>query len=155
MGKIRDYSKIRFKPFEIRKGNIKATNYYSDGDKKLPLQTHLKLPKFSFFEIVYVEKNPYFGNEANYVESWGGMFYENPETRVSLDKSLFKYPETCYMLAHWEKMNHDEFIPELVFCGDRPLRLSPIEQMNFMDIALATQEYITDKLEKFGTAHQW
>ena len=54
------------------------------------------------------------------------------------------------MIAHWEKLNHDERIPDLVFCGDRPFDLTHEEQLDFMFLANYGQKHIMKVLNSFN-----
>lgn len=155
MGSIYNYHKIRFSAYSLREGDILVTNFYTDKTgKKVPVQSHLKLPRYSFFEILKCEKNVYYGREqeyrdAGYVDSFGGDFLQSPTGGHNIQKSFFQSPESRYMIAHWENLNHDEAIPNLVFTGDRPFQLSAEEQEIFMRLAFETQQHIENKLRKF------
>jgi hypothetical protein len=146
MGTNRHFSKIKFLPFKSRIGDIAVTNFYiNDKGVPKPLQDHLKYNPFSFFEIIKFEKNIYYGREQEYIdngyiESFGGDFLQNGHH--SIQRSFFVKPESAYMLAHWDRMDHDEYIPDLVFCGSRPLDLTPEEQSIFMQLAKEGQEHI-------------
>ena len=152
MGTNRHFNKIKFLPFKKRVGDIAVTNFYIDesGIPK-PLQDHLKYNPFSFFEILKYEKNPYFGKEQEYldngyVESFGGDFLQ--KDHHSIQRTFFKKEESAYMLAHWNRMDHDEYIPDLVFCGKRPLELTDEEQITFMQLAKEGQLHIEEYLRK-------
>ena len=153
MGKIHNFSKIKFKPFEYREGNIKVTNFYLDPitKKKKTLQSHLPYPAFSFFEILYVQANIYYGKEKEliaegYEWSWGGSFLQ--KSGHSIDKSSFDIPEIAYVLANWENMDHDELTPDLKFVGSRPLEISEEEQLTFMRLAKIGQVEIEQQLNE-------
>lgn len=154
MGRLHNFSKIAFKPFEYREGNIIVTNFYLDPvtKRKKTLQSHLPYPAFSFFEILYVQPNLYYGKEdalmaEGYEWSWGGSFLS--KVGHSIDKSMFVNPETCYLLAHWENMDHDELTPDLKFTGSRPLEISEEEQITFMRLAKIGQLEIERQLKAF------
>lgn len=154
MGTLRNFNKIKFLPFKERVGNIAVTNFYID-DKGVPkpLQGHIKHNPFSFFEILKYEKNTYYGREQEYLdngyeESFGGEFLQ--KNGHSIDKAFFKKEETAYMLAHWDKMDHDEKTPNLVFCGSRPLELDRGEDEIFMNLAYTGQKHIEAILNHFN-----
>jgi hypothetical protein len=158
MGSIYRYEKIRFSPYEISEGNIEVRNFYvDDKGKKKSVQSHLKLPSFSFFEILYREHNHYYGKMEEYMAegyeiSFGGGFLQRGGH--SIDIGFFHKPYSYYMLAHWEKLNHDECIPDLVFTGSRPFNLTIEEQATFMKLASVTQLHIEKKLREFTNKNQ-
>lgn len=155
MGRLRNFEKIKWKPFQVREGNISVTNYWTDKDgKKCPVQSHLDIPRFSFFEILKWEPNAYYGKLQEYLNdgweiSFGGEFLQKNRTSISL--SFFTHsPESCYMLACWRNMDHDEKSPDLEFVGSRPMDLSPEEQVVFMKLAKEGQVHIEKVLRKFN-----
>jgi hypothetical protein len=138
----------------IRKGNVMVTNYYLDekGNKKT-LQSHLGGPKYGFWEIVGIEQNPYYGREEEYrqkgyVDSFGGDFLQH--NGHSIQKTFFDKPETHYMLARWENIDHDEKTPDLRFVGSRPFDLLVEDQQTFMILAKIGQEEIENQLRSFN-----
>jgi len=153
MGKLYNFDKIKWKPFQHRIGNISVTNFWIDerGNKK-PLQSHLDHPKYSFFELVKWEANNYYGKLQEYLDddwvvSFGGEFLQKGGTSISL--SFFtRSPESCYMLAMWTKLDHDECSPDLKFVGSRPMDLSKDEQATFMELATLGQKHIEKVLRK-------
>lgn len=153
MGKLRNFKKIKWKPYQTRVENICVTNYYiDDKGRKCSMQSHLKNPKFSFFEIIKWEANPYFGEEESYrkkgyEDSFGGDYLQKGNTSIQL--SIFKHKESCYMIAHWEDMDHDEKTPGLKCVGSRPFELDSHEQLIFMQLAKAGQEHIQKVLNDF------
>jgi hypothetical protein len=156
MGKLRNFNKIKWKPFEIREGNISVRNFYLNKEgKKTPTQSHLDLPRYSFFEILKWEPNPYYGKLKEYLDSgyelsFGGEFIRNGHGH-HIDITFFtRGVESCYMLAHWENMNHDEKTPDLIFTGSRPFDLSSEEQIIFMKLAKECQEHIEEVLKNFN-----
>lgn len=157
MGKLLNFNKIKWKPFEIREGNIAVRNFYVDyNGKKKPVQSHLDIPKYSFFEILKWEHNPYYGKLDEYLSngyqiSFGGEFVRSENGFHSISISFFtKSPEISYMLAHWENMDHDEKSPDLKFVGSRPFELSEEEQLIFMNLAKKGQLHIEAVLNKFN-----
>ena len=154
MGKLRNFKKIKWKPFQSRIDDICVTNYYiNDKGRKCSLQSHLDYPKFSFFEIVKYEANPRFGKEdeyreAGYKDSFGGYYLT--KENASIQKSMFLNAESRYMLANWENMDRDEKTPDLQFCGSRPLDLDAHEQFLFMQLAKEGQEHIQKVLNNFN-----
>ncbi len=155
MGKLRNFEKLKWKPFQLREGSISITNYWiNDEGKKCPVQSHLNIPKYSFFEILKWEPNKYYGKLKEYLDdgweiSFSGEFLQKSRTSISL--SFFsRSPETCYMLASWTNMDHDEKSPDLKFVGSRPMDLTEEEQMIFMKLAKAGQDHIEKCLIKFN-----
>jgi hypothetical protein len=155
MGRLRNFNKLKWKPFHFRLGSISVTNYFIDKDgKKCPMQSHLDISKYSFFEIVKWEPNQYYGKLQEYLDngwtiSFGGDFLQRNNTSISL--SFFTgSPESCFMLASWENMDHDEKSPDLKFVGSRPMDLNEEEQSIFMQIAKAGQQHIEKVLSKFN-----
>ena len=154
MGKLRNFNKIKFLPFKERVGDIAVTNFYiNDKGIPKPLQDHLKYNPFSFFEILKYEKNSYYGREQEYLdngyeESFSGDFLQKDGS--SIERIFFKKEESAYMLAHWDRMDHDEKIPDLLFCGQRPFDLTPEEQIIFMQLAKLGQEHIQQILNDFN-----
>lgn len=155
MGKLRNFKKIKWKPFQLREGNISVTNYWTNKEgKKSPVQSHLNHPKYSFFEILKWEPNPYYGKLQEYLdngweESFGGDFLQKNRTSITI--SFFtNSPKHCYMLASWTNMDHDEKSPDLKFVGSRPMDLSTEEQVVFMKLAKEGQEHIQKVLLKFN-----
>lgn len=156
MGKIHNFHKIKFKPFRVQKGSLAAGNFYKDlSGKKQPFQQHLKGPKFSYFEIVKEEPNPYFGKyeeylENGYRESFGGEFIEKIDGSSSISRSCFLNETVSYVLAYWDNLDHDERTPDLKFVGSRPFDLTKDEQAVFMDLAAICQEEIEEQLNNFN-----
>jgi hypothetical protein len=155
MGKLRNFNKLKWKPFQLREGSISITNYWMDKDgKKKPAQSHLDIPRYSFFEIVKWEPNQYYGKLQEYLNdgwtiSFGGEFLQKNHTSISL--SFFtQSPEHCFMLASWENMDHDEKTPNLKFVGSRPMDLTEYEWIIFMRLANAGQTEIQRQLNKFN-----
>ncbi len=149
MGTIYKFEKLTFNPFQCRLGNIQVRNFWMDKGTPKTLQSHLKIPKFSFFEIVKFEKNPYFGKyqeylEDGYEESFGGDFLQKDGR--SIQKTFFDREESCYTLASWDNINHDELTPDLKFCGSRPFDLDAHELEVFMQLALMGQKEIERQL---------
>ena len=155
MGKIRNFEKLKWKPFQIREENISVTNYWLDEKgRKCPVQSHLDIPRFSYFEILKWDKNPYYGKEQEYrdkgyVDSFGGDFLQSP-AGSSIQKTFFHKPESCYMLASWTNMDHDEKSPDLKFVGSRPMDLTEYEWIIFMRLANAGQIEIQRQLNNFN-----
>jgi hypothetical protein len=157
MGKIRNFEKLKWKPFQIREGNISVTNYWTDKEgKKCPVQSHLDIPRYSFFEILKWEPNRYYGKLQEYLDdgweiSFGGEFLQKIGGGHSISLSFFTgNPESCYMLASWTNRDHDEKSPDLKFVGSRPMDLNEEEQMIFMKLAKAGQEHIQEVLNNFN-----
>jgi hypothetical protein len=157
MGKLRNFEKIKWKPFQLREGSISITNHWKDKDGKvIPAQSHLDIPRFSFFEIVKWEKNEYYGKLQEYLDngweiSFGGEFLRKIDGGRSIDLSFFtQSPETCFMLASWTNMDHDEKTPDLKFVGYRPFDLTEEEQAIFMRLAKAGQDHIEEVLNEFN-----
>lgn len=157
MGRLRNFDKIKFKPFQVREGNISVTNYWVDKNgKKCPVQSHLDIPRFSFFEVLKWEKNSYYGKLQEYLDngweiSFGGEFLQKIGGGHSISLSFFTgSPESCYMLACWRNMDHDEKSPDLEFVGSRPFDLSEEEQAIFMKLAKLGQQEIEKQLNKFN-----
>ena len=155
MGRLRNFEKLKWKPFQLREGSISITNYWTDKEgKKCPVQSHLDIPRYSFFEILKWEPNEYYCNLQEYLDagweiSFGGEFLQKSNTSISL--SFFTgNPESCYMLASWDNMDHDEKSPDLKFVGSRPMNLTEEEQAIFMKLAKAGQEHIEKALNKFN-----
>ena len=151
MGRIYKFDKLKFEPFQCRIGDIQVRNFWMDGGTPKSLQSHLKLAKFSYFEIVKFEKNPYFGKmqeylDNGYVESFGGDFLQKPGH--SVQKTFFDREESCYTLATWDNMDHDELTPDLRFVGSRPFGLSKEELDIFMQIAALAQKEIERQLRE-------
>jgi hypothetical protein len=147
MGRLKNFEKIEWKPFSNRIGNISVRNYWTDENaKKKTLNSHLDHPRYSFFEIVKWSSNGYYGKLEEYLEngweiSHGGEKLE--KDRIGIDLSLFtRNPETCYTLASWTNMDHDECSPDLRFVGSRPMDLFEEEQATFMELTGESQIYI-------------
>lgn len=149
MGTIYKFEKLTFNPFQCRIGNIQVRNFWMDKGTPKTLQSHLKMPKFSFFEIVKFEKNPHFGKYQEYIddgyeESFGGDFLQ--KDGISIQKTFFDREESCYTLASWDRINHDELTPDLKFCGGRPFDLDTHDLEKFMQLALMGQKEIERQL---------
>ena len=154
MGRLRNFEKLKWKPFQLREGSISITNYWTDKEgKKCPVQSHLDIPRYSFFEILKWEPNEYHGKLQEYLnDGWVISFGEQvKKNNTSIDLSVFtRRPESCYMLASWTNIDHDEKSPDLKFVGSRPMDLTEEEQMIFMKLAKAGQEHIEKCLNKFN-----
>ena len=150
MGRLQNFDSIKWLPYMERKGAISVTNFYMDNGVPKPVQGHLKIPPFSFFEILYWEKNHYYGKLEEYLANG----YEIKGNFVSRDASnidinFFNKPETCYMLARWNNIDHDEMTPDLEFVGNRVFELTEEEKIIFMELAERGQIYIQKSLNDF------
>lgn len=151
MGRIPEFNKIVFKPFSMRIGNIEAKNYANVNGVIKPMQYHLN-KNFSFFEIVKWEPNPYFGKQDEYELDASGETWKRKDgtSYVGLvGDSFFTMQESCYMLASFKDLDHDEISPELQFCGGRPFNLSEEEMKHFMQVSKACYENIQDQIQEF------
>lgn len=97
--------------------------------------TFLKLGKENFYEIVKWYENSYFGKEQEYIdkgykESFGGEFLTNGKGS-SIQKSFFKYKESCIAIA-FLCIGEEDVILESV--GSRILELSENELQDFMNV---------------------
>jgi hypothetical protein len=80
-----------------------------------------------------------------------GLAYASKLFRNNASLSAFtNLPETCYMLACWRNMDHDEKSPDLEFVGSRPFDLTEEEQSIFMKLAKQGQEHIEEILRNFN-----
>lgn len=145
-----DISSLKFKPFSYRLGDIKATNYWvNDKGRKEPAQSHLT-KKYSFFEILKCEKNPYYDKENEYIfDEWNDFYYKEGNLHSRIDKSCFKNPETCYMLAHFVDLDNDEILPNLEFTFNRPFELTEEEQIQFLKVGNECYKNIVDQITKW------
>lgn len=147
MGKLKYFDKIEFTPFKYRVGNIEVRNFIIGDDGNITTLNSQNYKNLSHYEIVKWSKNNYFGNENNY-ELVGGFYREkNNKNSISVHPSCFKNPETCYTLAYWVNMDHDECYPDLKFVGARPFDLNETETLVFMNLAKATQIRMNNELE--------
>ena len=141
----------------LRRGGMSVRNYYVDkGEKKCPVQSHLDIPRYSFFEIVKWEQNGYYGKLQEYLDngweiSFGGEFLQKIGGGHSISLSFFTgRPESCYMFGCWRNMDHDEKSPDLEFVGSRPMQLTEEEWKDFGILAKAGQEHIEKVLRDFN-----
>lgn len=147
MGSIQQFNKFKFKSFSKRIGNIAVINFYEQDGKKKPVQSHLKRPKFSFFEIVKFYPNPYYGKESEYeLNSWGDGYRPKDSVGINISKSCFKNKEVMYMVASWDNIDHDELTPDLKFVGNRVFELDSEEREAFMKLAEIGQREIERQL---------
>jgi hypothetical protein len=151
MGTIYNFDKIQILPFKKRIADIAVTNFYMDGDVPKPVQSHLDIPPFSYFEIVKYQPNSYYGNEDKYEweNDYALLFLGEPGGYVRIHKSCFESPETMYVLASWKNINDDKCSPDLQFVGSRPFELSENEQEWFWELARIGQSHISVLLEEF------
>ena len=116
----------------------------------------------SRYEIVKYELNPYYGKEDDYelielksiLNFDDSIPYEDKEKVYAytpkgeyncvIDKSCFVNPESCYVVAHFE-VDKDGWA-DLVWCGDRPLKLSKTEWKNFMECVQFGYKHINGSL---------
>jgi len=148
MAEIYNFKKYKFKPFKKRIGDIAVINYYEKDGKKKSVQGHLALPKFSFFEIVKFQENPFFQKESEYELSSDPDYYRNKSGFGLINKSCFKNPESMFMLASWDNINHDELTPDLKFVGGRIFELNDEEKKIFLELAEIGQNEISRQLQK-------
>lgn len=150
MGTIYNFKKFQFQPFQSRMDNIQVRNFWMDKGTPKPF-TSYEGPNFSHFEIVKWEPNPYFAKYDDYIkdgyeESFGGDFLQ--KDGHSIQKTFFDKPESCYVIAYWVDINHDEMTPDLKFVGSRPFDLEPQEKIYFMQLAEITQKEIEKQLRQ-------
>jgi hypothetical protein len=150
MGKNSNFDKIEFTPFSYRIGNLEVRNCYTDR------KSGVKVPRnqnshFNHYEIVKWEKNPYYGNEKDYILR--GEYYQkkdSSEWSAKIHESCFESSETCYVIAYWVNMAHDELTPDLQFVGMRPFELeTQTEILLFMELAKAGQYRIENELQNY------
>jgi hypothetical protein len=154
MGRIYNFENIRFLPFKKRIGNIAVTNFYMDSDGvPKPFQSLTGTVPFSFFEIVKYEPNPYYGRESEFQYIPEKESYMKNEY-VYIHASCFVNPESSYMLAHWENIDHDELTPDLKFVGGRPFHLDKEERKVFFELAQIGQEHLEKILHDFYISQQ-
>lgn len=150
MGKNTNFNKIEFTPFSYRIGNLEVRNCYTD--HKSGVKASLRQDNhFNHYVIVKWEKNPYYGNEAEYVLH--GEYYQKKDSHewsAKIHKSCFESSETCYVIAYWVNMDHEELTPDLQFVGMRPFELkTQTETLVFMELAKAGQYRIQGELATF------
>jgi hypothetical protein len=155
MGKIRNFEKMQFMPFKKRIGNLSVTNFYLDEDGvPKSVQSHLANPPFSYFEILKHEPNPYYGREEDYILE-GDYYLPKTGHSYKIHKSCFVHPESAFMVAHWEDINHDECTPDLKFVGRRPFDLSPEEREAFWELTKLGQEHLENILAEFESKQEY
>ena len=145
MGTIRNFNKIKFRPFSLRIGNLKVTNFYTEDGLIKPFSNN-NGNEFGHYSISKIELNPHFGKESEYILN--GEFYQKDVNSFSkIHKSCFKNSESSYVLAYWIDINHDERTPDLKFVGGRPFDLTKEEMVDFMDLAKCGQQEIENLLK--------
>lgn len=98
-----------------------------------------------FYEIIKWQPNPHFGKEQEYrnmgyVDSFGGEYLQSPTEGHSIQKSLFIYKESCFMIASL-RLNRREPDINLESVGSRLLDLTEEEQKDFFEVyKLANQK---------------
>jgi hypothetical protein len=147
MGTIRNFDKIKFRPFSLRVGNLKVTNFYTE-DGMIKSFSNYNDNEFAHYSISKIEVNPHFGKESEYILD--GEFYQKDKDSISkIHKNCFKNPESSYVLAYWIDINDDEKTPDLKFVGGRPFELTKEEMNDFMDLAKCGQQEIENILKNF------
>ena len=139
----------KFKPYRHRIQNIEVRNCHSFNGKVEPIQSHLSIPPFSFFNIVKYYPNEYYGKESDYKWDESGEFAVVGES-IRIYKSCFVNPETTYAIASWGNVSIDKEYAELKFCGNAPFELSDTERKIFWKLAAIGQEYIQSLMEEEG-----
>ena len=155
MGRLHNFDRIKWMPYGERKGDISVTNFYMDNGVPKPVQSHLKISPFSYFEILKWQPNHYYGKLDEYLEE--GYTIESgfvSNGGVNIDIKFFDKPETCYMLASWNNIDHDEMSPDLEFVGNRVFELTAEEKLVFMELAERGQNYIQKTLNDFYYAQE-
>jgi hypothetical protein len=148
MGSIRNFDKIKFRPFSLRIGNLKVTNFYTEDGMIKPFSNSDNDNEFSHYSISKIELNPYFGKESEYILN-GEFYKKDNDSIIRIHKSCFKNSESSYVLAYWIDINHDERRPDLKFVGSRPFELTKEEMVDFMDLAKCGQQEIENILRDF------
>lgn len=89
-------------------------------------------PEHIGWDICKWKPNQYYGRESEFIKD-GDYYHPNTESYkfVSIYKSCFKYPESCYVIASW-RWDGDCYILE--FCGDRPIGLTDEEWITFKEL---------------------
>lgn len=141
-----------FKLLKKRIGNIEVTNYYDDGKKKVPTQSHIKeYSNFSCFEILYYTPNPHYGKEKDYIKE-GSYYIPKIKTinKYSIHEDCFKHPESSFVLA-FIKINYKEYeATNIQSVGNRPMELKPYEQLIFNELAHIGYKFIVKELYKLN-----
>lgn len=155
MGQLHNFKEYKFTPFKLRIGDLEVTNYFLDEkNRKKSAQSHLDIPKYSYFEVVKWQSNSYFERESEYELGAEGEFYSSPNSfGHKIHKSCFLGPETNFMIARWNNINHDELVPDLEFIGRRVFELSGEELTIFMNITRLGQIEIERQLLKNYEEH--
>ena len=88
-------------------------------------------PEHIGWEICKYQPNHYYGRESEFVKD-GEYYHPNNEQYnfVSIHKSCFQSPETCFTIASWRWNSHEDCY-NLEFVGDRPLNLTDSEWLTF------------------------
>lgn len=155
MGRLNNFDRIKWMPYGERKGSISVTNFYMDNGVPVPVQRQLKLSPFSYFEVLYWVENQYHGKLNEYLANGYKIiddFVSNGAINISI--KLFDKPETCYMLASWNNIDHDEMTPDLEFVGNRVFELTAEEKSIFMELAEKCQIHIQTTLNNFYYAQE-
>lgn len=118
---------------KIRINNLEFKKYTSTKTKK-PL-----------YEIIKWETNRHFGKEEEYrkdgyIDSFEGQFLQ--KSGHSIDKTLFKSPETCYVIAFIERDLENWSLKSV---GERMLDLTPEEWEDFHQVYKLGQAKLNKK----------
>lgn len=155
MGKLYNFDKIQILPFKKRIGDLEVSNFWMNSDG-VPQsnQSHLAIPPFSHFEISEYQPNPYYGKLDEYLSdgwelSFGGDFIRKGPTSIHIH-FFNSLPETSYMLASWENIDHDECTPDLKLIGNRVFKLTLAKQLTFLKLACTGQKHLESILTKFS-----
>ena len=136
------------KVFEKRIGDIAFQVWKADEDKGYR--------SGDYWDIVKYEPNYYYYHKEEFVESQyrPGSFVkktDGPDTRWYVDKSCFKNPETCVVIASltqdWDRDCLEGY--ELHYVFDRPVRLLDKEQeKDFMEVVRYAYNYLEVEKDK-------
>ena len=88
-------------------------------------------PEHIGWEICQYQPNGYYGRESEFIKD-GEFYHPNDEhyNYISIHKSCFQSPETCFTIASWQWDDH-EGCYDLRFIGNRPLNLTSSEWITF------------------------
>lgn len=117
-----DFTNKRIGNLEVRK----VTNWLKEDSK--------------YIEFIKWHPNIYYGRESEYIWDDKREQYKDPKCNWwYIDKSCFKHPESCYVIAFLDTFEEE---PDIQTVGSRPFKLDIDEYVIFRDLVNYTFEQL-------------
>lgn len=95
-------------------------------------------------EIIKWYKNDYYGHENDYIKD-GDFYHPTYDSHISIHKSCFEYPESCYVIATIDIKEE----PAVNSVGLRAFELTDEDYKNFREIVKLAYNFARELYHKY------